>query len=867
MARGEKEDVSSLPTRQATLAAFVRAAMEAVLLVLVCLSPWAYGTVHPGFELLLYIGIAVLLALWAARMLLEGQLTWKPSGVALCLAGLFLLGVWQRTPLPRPLLAWLSPGTARCYEQFLPQQPEVLPDEAGSSDAGPPPGSTLSLYAGATERESARLLALFLVFVAVLNNLATPEALIRLSWVALLNGVLLSVFALCQLFSAPAKTVYWLISTQATPFGPFINHNHFPDYINLCIGLGIGLLLSQSGSRSSSDAWEPNASPLQILRHPRTLWICGALGLMVCAVAFSRSRGGILALVGAASLCGIMGRQRLRRSFRLGSLVVVAGIVMALSAWFGMGLLKERMATLWSGEAYESRGPLWLRSLPIVPNFPIWGTGYGTFDYIEPMYRQDAPLAERELSFGHAHNDYLEILIEGGVIGLGLALLALLAVYRCGYRALTISRDRRRTGLALGVLFAFTAVALHCFTEFSTHIPAITLLATVVCAHLCALGQAKPQQARNVSKDKALLDTDKKDGDGVEYHLRLGGIAPFLGAMAVLGLGLLPCLGAWKAHRIDRLEEAAFRAGNDTADELRTRITYLSAAAPLGPQDASLHYELGFAHERLAELLTGGFFFDRKATRQQGLLALREYVRARDACPLLSDAQLGIAAYAARLEQGDEAADYLRRVKLLIPGQSEKWYLCGLREFTLGRFEDAWSSWRHCLEMSDHRLPQILSRAVPLSNRQLVDKVLPDNPEVLLTAAITLYPDFGSAERRRPFLEKALHLLEAKEAELGTQDLLIQARIYRALDQPDEAIQAYRERLSRDPFQASWRYELAYYLYEVRRLEEAHRELTVLLTQHPKNGEAKTLLSMVRHEMLQEKRQEREHQRPGGRLR
>ncbi|MGZ3303192.1 MAG: hypothetical protein ACXVBG_20105 [Isosphaeraceae bacterium] len=51
--------------------------MKAVVLVMVCLSPWAFGAVAPDHEFLLDAGIAVLMILWGARMLLDGQLSWR----------------------------------------------------------------------------------------------------------------------------------------------------------------------------------------------------------------------------------------------------------------------------------------------------------------------------------------------------------------------------------------------------------------------------------------------------------------------------------------------------------------------------------------------------------------------------------------------------------------------------------------------------------------------------------------------------------------------------------------------------------------------------------------------------------------------
>ena len=69
------------------------------------------------------------LVLWAARIVLQRRFFWSHCPVVLVLAALFLLAVGQITALPRPVLATLSPGTARLYDRLLPAQPEVLPGD------------------------------------------------------------------------------------------------------------------------------------------------------------------------------------------------------------------------------------------------------------------------------------------------------------------------------------------------------------------------------------------------------------------------------------------------------------------------------------------------------------------------------------------------------------------------------------------------------------------------------------------------------------------------------------------------------------------------------------------------------------------
>ena len=663
------------------------------------------------------------------------------------------------------------------------------------------------------------------------------------------TAALLSLLGLAQFFSSPANTVYWTYPSRGQVFGPFINHNHFAEYVNLCIGLGIGLLVGR-GLRNSWDRPRHRvASLVPLLHDPPALWICAALALMVSSVAFSRSRGGMAALVGAAVVCAVLGRLRFGRSFRLGSALLVGALAFGLLSWFGLDLLKERFATIWTGEAYDSRVPLWLRSLPIAADFPVWGTGYGTYGYIEPMYRVHVP-KDAGLQYHHAHNEYLEILIEGGVPGLLLAVLAIALVYRQGYRALSLHGTAPDAGLALGALFAFTSVVIHGFCEFGLHIPAIALLATVLCAHLCAQGTVRSSEGDSAP--------DAGAGDEGEYRFRLGGLAPLGGAVLVVSLGLVLCAGGWKAHRIDRLQYAAFQASHPNEEQLRRRVELLAAAASLSPDDANLSCLLGHARVQLHKMDSVRWLLTGRSGTRQDVLALQAFLRARDACPVCVEAQLGIAALASRLTQGDPQEAYLRRVKLLDPSHPERWYLCGGIELEAGHADAAWASWRRALELSPDYLDKILPAASSrLDSATLLETVLPDDAAVLLAAALWLHPDAEEVDKRRPFLQKALRLLQSRNPPLQTQDFHLTARIYKELDQPKEAVAAYRELLRREPRRVEWRLEFARYLCDIHQLAEARRELVLILNQEPEQGVARNLLHQVTSDLLRKRAENR----------
>src|SRR5262249_24645617 len=232
-------------------------AIEAIVLALVVLSPWAFAAVEPLFEFWLYAGISLLLLLWAGRMLLQRQFVWKKCPVILCVAALFLLAIWHLQPLPPALLRLLSPNTASLFAELLPSDPEVLPLGETRPRVPLAAGSALSLYPAATLQALIRLLAVFVLLAVVRNNIASAAALRRLSIALVINSTALAFFALIQFFTRPRNTVYWSYQTQGAVFGPFVCRTHYAFYVNACIGAAIGLLLSLEPMASTASRGGP----------------------------------------------------------------------------------------------------------------------------------------------------------------------------------------------------------------------------------------------------------------------------------------------------------------------------------------------------------------------------------------------------------------------------------------------------------------------------------------------------------------------------------------------------------------------------------------------------------------------------------
>jgi hypothetical protein len=189
-------------------------------------------------------------------------------------------------------------------------------------------------------------------------------------------------------------------------------------------------------------------------------------------VIFSLSRGGLLALAGS-SILGLA-----LWLFPLPGVQSPGGSPAA-----GLGrrarpgiLVRLRPDRDPPGDLPQWRGPPGptpahlVAVLPLLRDFPLWGTGLGTYEVVDVLLRRDGTDADR--IFDHAENDYLEMLVEAGLPGLVAVATFVALTFRCGLRAVRRHQGRPEGGLALGALVAFAAVAIHSFTDFGMRIPA-----------------------------------------------------------------------------------------------------------------------------------------------------------------------------------------------------------------------------------------------------------------------------------------------------------------------------------------------------------------------------------------------------------
>ena len=296
---------------------------------------------------------------------------------------------------------------------------------------------------------------------------------------------------------------------------------------------------------------------------------------------------------------------------------------------------------------------------------------------------------------------------------------------------------------------------------------------------------------------------------------------------------------------------------------------------------------------------------EKEMVRSHLVPGLRHALQARDLCPTLPRPHVLIANHVEQLARADSRASYLERATFLLPFDPEIWYFRGLQEYLSGQLDQACSSWRHSLELSDRRLPEILRTcAGRLSSREIIDHVLPRKADLLVATAMALYPepegmglrdperwhrtphlwagrlflasagaeetgllpvggvnlalalarDYLPIEERRPFLEQALRQLEEQSASLTAKDLHTKAIILWTLWDLDRAREAFPAALGREPLNSEWRFEYARLLFQQGDLQNALDEVNrILFLPSPPTG-AEAFQKMVTLEKAKKKK-------------
>lgn len=389
-----------------------------------------------------------------------------------------LIGILQLIPLPRPVLAAISPHTVEIRDKY--DESSNL-EEVAVHDSKPMQHSVraVSLYPWATRRALITFLSMLLVTLIIIDLAGDRLNRLALAGTLVAGGAFQAIYGLTEYLTNRQKIFeYTKKYYTEVATGTFINRNHFAAYLALTLPIVIAV-----ASALATRGWRRN--PLQkgssfFATPGRDLYLASALMIvalvMATAIASSRSRMGIisasLSIIAVALLVAWRSRKR---GYAILSLVLGGGTVMLFSQGRAGTAVLNRFGALPDAiQGSSSRWEIWAETIGMIREFPVTGIGWGAYSSVFQMFRRSAPGA----LVTHAENDYLQILAETGVLGIAVLVAGSILVIRSLLRSGGTRPDYGFLGI--GSAAGLVALTLHSLTDSILTMPSIALTASVL---------------------------------------------------------------------------------------------------------------------------------------------------------------------------------------------------------------------------------------------------------------------------------------------------------------------------------------------------------------------------------------------------
>ncbi|MFQ5914078.1 MAG: O-antigen ligase family protein [Nitrospinota bacterium] len=566
----------------------LRNSTELGLHLLIVLSPVFFGATPDWAYLPARALVLLLTGLTVLRLCTNRAV--RPVWTWLSPPAVLFLGyvLFSLVPLPGFVLEALSPGAFAHSQEvarwraevdkslLAPLQELVVGGAQGTEVAAVP--STLSVDPWRTRQALLSLLTPLLVFFVAANlggsRRQTKRFLVTVAGTA---GVI-SAYGLFQVFTGRPYVLWSMVPHGGRVLGAFINPNHFALYLEIALPLTLVLVGSffLADGPEEDTGWRSALSRFRRGWGPGFVFVTLSLALSFLALLYTQSRMGLASFL-LVSIAGTPFLVRKRRTLALRSVALLfLGSFLVAKVWVGIDQPLRRLVTLTYG-VERGRLQVWVDSRDFRRDFFLTGSGLGSFEVMYPKYQT----IQTHLKFDHAHNDFLEVWTETGVIGFGLVLLGIGAV---GWEMIRL-RSRRQEPFVLlfsgAAMIGIGSVLLHSLGDFGLRIPAN--------AYLFALTGGLTVAALNRSR-RGPRDAARREGSSRKWPCPVAAV--LVGAL-LAGIALDTALGFGASLRFRSAERGGLGRGLGIGE----RRALLRGVASLRPREEGYLLALVSAEE------------------------------------------------------------------------------------------------------------------------------------------------------------------------------------------------------------------------------------------------------------------------------
>jgi O-antigen ligase len=359
---------------------------------------------------------------------------------------------FQFIPLPVSLLRVLSPDRAQMIERL-----SGVMNAPRFASLSIDPATTLYYFLN---------FAVYAIVFFLMRDL-TWRSWRRKSWAAVTPLIGIAALEACLGFfqSAAGGTVQ----------GTYRNRNHFAGLLEMGLPISVAFAIALLKPETSPPA--PHRSGLSILGVIKSGTAFAVAAFLLAALVYSQSKMGFAGCLGGLFLMGALALiSRVEGKTKWLGVGALALLFLAVFFFLPSDQLARAYTELASNDpaSAEGRVPVWNDSLHLLRAYPVFGSGLGTYGTAFLKYQTSSV----DLYYNFAHNDYLELATELGLVGFPILLGLMAAVFLRAIRAATGGPDRTSRMLGLGCAGAFAAISIHSLTDFNMYIPANALVLT-----------------------------------------------------------------------------------------------------------------------------------------------------------------------------------------------------------------------------------------------------------------------------------------------------------------------------------------------------------------------------------------------------
>lgn len=422
-------------------------AIYVLLTVMLILSAVAFGAVDVWMIGANSISAGLIVIFWLIDSLRSGEFKFTTNRLQLPVLGLIAIGLIQLLPT----------GNVGNVGEIV----------------SAAPSKTLSLNPYLTRLFVIQLVVAFIFFAASLTFINNRKRFQSISLTIIIFASIIGFYGILQYLASP-ESIYGLRPFgQSSPFASFFNKHHFAAFMEMTFGLTLGLLFG--------DATKQNKKIFFII----------AAVIMGMAVLLTGSRGGIISLLGVIGFVifwnfiknreikNVDANEGLKRLFLKRNLLLFGGgFALIVILFFGVlfvggdqSLLRGFGISNVEGDVTTGRSHFWTVAIRIFLAHPIIGAGFDAFGVAFTRYDTWSGAFRVE----QAHNDYLQILADAGILGFICIAAFIFLLFRQGVQAIKKNTDKFTMNAAIGALAGCLGILIHSIFDFPLRTPSNAL--------------------------------------------------------------------------------------------------------------------------------------------------------------------------------------------------------------------------------------------------------------------------------------------------------------------------------------------------------------------------------------------------------